>query len=164
MTAIEIFRRNHRMIRKALVSFERAILTQTGPWDISVRNLATFLDLQLREYWGAEERLVFTPLDATGPDARAVVRQMLQDHRDLEQQLAALKALTRPGQTVSASEVQERGLALVRVFLHHLFLEEELGFVLAEERLGSAHLEDSAARMLLLKDAERGLEEPAAID
>ncbi|MBI2000164.1 MAG: hypothetical protein HYS69_03060, partial [candidate division NC10 bacterium] len=49
-------------------------------------------------------------------------------------------------------------------FLHHMFLEEEVGFVLAEERLGTARLEEVADRVLLLQEAGREVEEPAAID
>jgi hypothetical protein len=45
-----------------------------------------------------------------------------------------------------------------------MFLEEEVGFTLAEDRLGTQYLEESAGRVLLLKEAEKGLEEPAAID
>ena len=164
MTAIEIFRNNHRTIRKALVALDRALLMQTGPWEIVTRNLAAFLDLQLREYWGAEERMIFQPLGATGSDAARVVEQMLQDHRDLESHLAKLKALTCSGPAAPPPLIQEHGTALVKLFLHHMFLEEEVGFVLAEERLGLRHLEESAARVLLLKEAENGLEEPAAID
>ncbi len=164
MTAIEVFRQNHRTIRKALVSFERALLMQTASWEISVRNLARFLDLQLREYWGAEERLVFRPLEATGPDAAGVVRQLLQDHQDLERHLAELQALTRSGRSAPIALIREHGIGLIRAFLHHMFLEEEVGFVLAEERLGSGHLEEATAHLLLLKEAEKGLEEPAAID
>jgi hypothetical protein len=53
---------------------------------------------------------------------------------------------------------------LVKEFLHHMFLEEEVGFTLAEDRLGLQYLEECANRVLLLKEAEKGLEEPAAID
>ncbi|HTX54999.1 MAG TPA: hemerythrin domain-containing protein [Candidatus Baltobacteraceae bacterium] len=163
MTAIEVFRQNHRTIRKALVSLERSLLMRTGPWKTAVRNLVGFLDLQLKEYWGAEERLIFQPLAATGPDAARVAEQMVRDHEDLERQLAELKALSRAEEAAQAL-VLEHGLTLVRTFLHHMFLEEEIGFVLAEERLGAAHLEESASRLLLLKEAAEGLEEPAAID
>ncbi len=162
MDTIEVFRQNHRTIRKALVSLERALLTQTGRWEISVRNLTAFLDLQLREYWGAEERLIFHPLAATGADAASIVEQMVRDHGDLERHLAELHALCRAGR--NAALMREHGLALVRTFLHHMFLEEEIGFPWAEDRLGPAHMEESAARLVLLKEAANGLEEPAAID
>ncbi len=164
MTAIEAFRQNHRTIRKALVSLERSLLMQTGPWKIAVRNLVGFLELQLKEYWGAEERMLFQPLADTSPDAKQVVDRMLQDHVELERQLAEMKALARTEEATAQPLVLVHGRALVQAFLHHMFLEEEIGFVLAEERLGASHLEESAARLLLLKEAERGLEEPAAID
>jgi len=45
-----------------------------------------------------------------------------------------------------------------------MFLEEEVGFTLAEQRLGTAHPERVAEHILLLREAEKGLEEPAAID
>ena len=96
MTAIEIFQKNHRTNRKALVSLDRALLMQGGNWSIAAKNLANYLDIELREYWGSEERWIFRPL--------------------------------------------------------------------AEERLGIGHLEQVADRVLLLKEIEQGLEEPAAID
>jgi len=60
--------------------------------------------------------------------------------------------------------LREKGLALVKEFLHHMFLEEELAFPLAEQRLGVGHLEMVAEHIFLLKEAEKGLEEPVAID
>jgi hypothetical protein len=39
-----------------------------------------------------------------------------------------------------------------------------LAFSLAEQRLGTAHLEKVAEHIHLLKEAEKGLEEPPAID
>jgi hemerythrin-like domain-containing protein len=165
MTATEIFRKNHRTIRKALVSLDRALLMETPNWAIVAKNLANYLEIELREYWGSEERWIFAPLAQTGPDAAGVVAQMEQEHRDLDARLHEFKALTRnPTGVELASLVREKGVALVKEFLHHMFLEEEVGFTLAEERLGLQYLEESAERVLLLKEAEKGLEEPAAID
>jgi iron-sulfur cluster repair protein YtfE (RIC family) len=165
MTATEIFRRNHRTIRKALVSLDRALLMETPNWGIVAKNLANYLEIELREYWGSEERWIFAPLAKTGPDAAGVVAQMEQEHRDLDARLNEFKALTRnPIGAELAPLVREKGVALVKEFLHHMFLEEEVGFTLAEERLGVTYLEEAADRVLLLKEAEKGLEEPAAID
>ena len=165
MTATEIFRKNHRTIRKALVSLDRALLMQSPNWGIVAKNLANYLEIELREYWGSEERWIFKPLRETGPDAAGVVAQMEREHRDLDARLNEFKALTRsPIDAEIAPLVRERGVALVKEFLHHMFLEEEVGFTLAEDRLGPQYLEESAERVLLLKEAEKGLEEPAAID
>jgi iron-sulfur cluster repair protein YtfE (RIC family) len=165
MTATEIFRRNHRTIRKALVSLDRALLMQSPNWGIIAKNLALYLEIELREYWGSEERWIFQPLASTGQDAAGVVAQMEQEHRDLDARLHEFKALTHgPVSPEIAALVRERGVALVKEFLHHMFLEEEVGFTLAEERLGPQYLEEAADRVLLLKEAEKGLEEPAAID
>ncbi len=165
MTATDIFRKNHRTIRKALVSLDRALLMQSPQWDIVAKNLAAYLEIELREYWGSEERWIFKPLAETGADAAGVVAQMEQEHRDLDARLRELKSLTRcPIGAEIAPLVRERGVALVKEFLHHMFLEEEVGFVLAEERLGGRHLEDCATQVFLLKEAEQGLEEPPAID
>jgi hypothetical protein len=165
MTATEIFCRNHRTIRTALVRLDRALLMRTPQWQLVAKNLTAYLDFELREYWGSEERWIFGPLAETGPDAAAVVDQMLQEHRDLEARLAEFKALTlRPVMDEIAPLVREKGIALVKEFLHHMFLEEEVGFMLAEERLGLQHLERVADQVLQLKEFEKGLEEPAAID
>jgi iron-sulfur cluster repair protein YtfE (RIC family) len=165
MTATEIFRKNHRTIRKALVSLDRALLMETPNWGIAAKNLATYLEIELREYWGSEERWIFAPLAQTGPDAAGVVAQMEREHRDLDSRLNEFKALTRsPISAELAPLVREKGVALVKEFLHHMFLEEEVGFTLAEDRLGMTYLEEAADRVLLLKEAEKGLEEPAAID
>jgi hypothetical protein len=164
MTATEIFRANHRTIRKALVTIERALLMQNPQWTVIAKNLANYLDVELREYWGSEERYVFEPLAATGPDAGRVVDEMLLGHRELEGRLVEFKALAREITPETAPLVREAGVALVKEFLHHMFLEEELGFTLAEARLGSAHMEEAAERIFLLKEFEKGLEEPAAID
>jgi len=165
MTATDIFRKNHRTIRKALVSLDRALLMQSPNWSIIAKNLAHYLEIELREYWGSEERWIFKPLADTGPDAAGVVRQMEQEHQDLDARLHEFKALTRgPVSPEIAQLVRERGVALVKEFLHHMFLEEEVGFTLAEDRLGLQYLEEAADRVLLLKEAEKGLEEPAAID
>jgi hemerythrin-like domain-containing protein len=165
MTATEIFRRNHRTIRRALVTLDRALLLQSPQWQIVAKNLAGYLEIQLREYWGSEERLIFKPLADTGPDAAGVVEQMEREHRDLDARLNEFKALTRrPIGADIAPLVREKGVALVKEFLHHMFLEEEVGFALAEDRLGLGYLLESADRVLLLKEAEKGLEEPAAID
>ena len=163
--ATDIFRKNHRTIRKALVTLDRALLMQSPQWAVVAKNLAGYLDLELREYWGSEERWVFAPLAETGPDAAGVVAEMEQEHRDLEARLSEFKALTGcPIGTEIAPLVREKGVALVKEFLHHMFLEEEVGFMLAEARLGIRRLEDVADHVLLLKEAEKGLEEPAAID
>ena len=165
MTATEIFRKNHRTIRKALVSLDRALLMQSPNWKLVAKNLAGYLEIELREYWGSEERWIFQPLARTGPDAAGVVAQMEREHGDLDARLHEFKALTRcPISAEIAPLVREKGVALVKEFLHHMFLEEEVGFALAEDRLGLAYLEESADRVLLLKEAEKGLEEPAAID
>lgn len=164
MTATDIFRANHRTIRRALVSVERALLMQDSRWTVVAKNLATYLDVELREYWGSEERCVFEPLAATGPDAARVVDEMLLGHRELEARLVEFKALVREVAPETAPLVREAGVGLVKEFLHHMFLEEELGFTLAEARLGAARLEEAAERILSLKEFEKGLEEPAAID
>lgn len=165
MTATEIFCRNHRTIRKALVRLDRALLMRAPQWGLAAKNLTAYLDLELREYWGSEERWIFAPLATTGPDAAPVVDQMLQEHRDLEARLAELTLLTRgPIAEEVAPLVREKGIALVKEFLHHMFLEEEVGFVLAEERLGIPYLLRVADQVLRLKETEKGLEEPAAID
>lgn len=165
MIATDIFRKNHRTIRKALVTLDRALLMQSPQWTVVAKNLAGYLDLELREYWGSEERWVFAPLGETGPDAARVVAEMLQEHQDLEARLTEFKALTRcPIADQIAPMVREKGIALVKEFLHHMFLEEEVGFTLAEERLGLRHLAEATEHVLLLKEAEKGLEEPAAID
>jgi hypothetical protein len=90
---------------------------------------------------------------------------MEQEHRELDARLREFKSLTggRIANEV-APLVRERGVALVKEFLHHMFLEEEVGFTLAEQRLGLPYLQDAAERVLLLKEAEKGLEEPAAVD
>jgi hypothetical protein len=165
MIATEIFRANHRTIRRALVTFERALLMQNGRWIIVARNLARYLDLELREYWGSEERMIFQPLAETGPDAAGVVEEMLLGHRHLEAHLTEFTAFSR-GEVASATLplLREKGVSLVKEFLHHMFVEEELGFALAEERLGLAALHLAGDRVLSLKEFERGLEEPAAID
>jgi len=165
MTATELFRKNHRTIRKALVSLDRALLMKSPNWSLIAKNLAGYLEIELREYWGSEERWIFKPLAETGSDAAGVVAQMEQEHRDLDARLQEFKALTRyPISAEIAPLVQEKGVALVKEFLHHMFLEEEVGFTLAEDRLGIQYLEETADRVLLLKEAEKGLEEPAAID
>jgi iron-sulfur cluster repair protein YtfE (RIC family) len=165
MTATEIFRKNHRTIRKALVTLDRALLMGSPNWGIVAKNLAGYLEIELREYWGSEERWIFKPLGETGPDAAGVVAQMEREHQDLDARLHEFKALTRgPMSPEIAPLVRERGIALVKEFLHHMFLEEEVGFTLAEDRLGVRYLEDCATQVLLLKEAEKGLEEPAAID
>jgi len=165
MIATEIFRKNHRTIRKALVTLDRALLMQSPQWTIVAKNLSGYLDIGLREYWGSEERWIFAPLAATGPDAAGVVAEMEQEHRDLEARLSEFKALTRcPVKNEIAPLVREKGIALVKEFLHHMFLEEEVGFTLAEDRLGPLHLEEVAEHVLLLKEAEKGLEEPSAMD
>ena len=165
MKATDIFRRDHSIIRKALVSLDRALLMQTPTWTIVARNVATYLDIELREYLGSEERWVFRPLAETGPDAAGVVAELEREHRDLEVRLAEFKALARGPMADEAFPVlRDKGVALVKEFLHHMFLEEEVGFVLAEARLGTARLEEVAERVLLLKEAGREVEEPVAID
>ncbi len=165
MKATDIIERDHHILRKALVSLDRALLMQTPNWAIVARNVANYLDIGLREYLNSEERWLFSPLAETGPDAAGVVAELTREHRDLEARLAELKALTRhPIAPEVAPRVQEQGVALVKEFLHHMFLEEEPGFSLAEHRLGTAHLERVAEHIFLLKEAEQGLEEPAAID
>jgi iron-sulfur cluster repair protein YtfE (RIC family) len=165
MKATDIIRRDHNILRKTLVSLDRALLMQTPTWAIVAKNAANYLDIGLREYLNSEERWLFRPLAETGPDAAGVVDELTREHRDLEARLAEFKALTGcPITPEAAPGVREKGIALVKEFLHHMFLEEELGFSLAEQRLGTAHLERVAEHIFLLKEAEKGLEEPAAID
>ena len=165
MKATDIFRKDHNILRKALVSLDRALLMRTPQWTIVAKNVAKYLDIQLREYLGSEERWVFRPLAETGSDAAGVVAELEREHRDLEVRLAEFKALTGcPISDEIAPLVQEKGVALVKEFLHHMFLEEEVGFVLAEQRLGAARLEEVGQHVLLLQEAGRELEEPAAID
>jgi hemerythrin-like domain-containing protein len=165
MTATDIFRKNHRTIRRALVSLDRALLMRSPNWTIVAKNLAGYLEIELREYWGSEERWIFRPLAETGPDAAGVVAQMEQEHRDLDTRLNEFKVLTRTAVGAdTAALVRDKGIALVKEFLHHMFVEEEVGFTLAEERLGHGYLEGAADRVLLLKEVEKGLEEPAAVD
>jgi len=165
MKATDIIQRDHNILRKALVSLDRALLMQTPHWAIVAKNVANYLDIGLREYLNSEERWLFRPLAETGPDAAGVISELEREHRDLEVRLAELKALSRlPVTQDVAPLVREKGVALVKEFLHHMFLEEELVFSLAEQRLGRAHLEKVAEHIFLLKEAEKGLEEPAAID
>lgn len=164
-TAVDIFMKNHRTIRKALMTLDRALLMRTPSAAIVAKNMATYLDLELREYWGSEERWVFRPLAETGADAAGVVAEMEQEHRDLEARLAEFKSLTQCGAAGGLTElIREKGVALVKEFLHHMFLEEEVGFVLAEERLGHARLAEIADQVVLLEKTGLELEEPAAID
>ncbi len=165
MKATDIIQRDHSILRKALVSLDRALLMQPPHWAIVAKNVANYLDIGLREYLNSEERWLFQPLAETGSDAAGVVAELEREHRDLEARLAEFKALTRqPISDTSAPGLWEKGVALVKEFLHHMFLEEELAFPLAESRLGVAHLERVAEHIFLLKEAEKGLEEPAAID
>ena len=165
MKATDIIRRDHNILRKALVSLDRALLMQTPQWPIVAKNVANYLDIGLREYLNSEERWLYRPLAETGSDVAGVIAELERGHRDLETRLAELKALTRlPPAPEVAPLVRERGVALVKEFLHHMFLEEELCFSLAEQRLGVAHLERVAEHIFLLKEAEKGLEEPSAID
>jgi len=165
MKATDIIMGDHNILRRALVSLDRALLMRTPTWAIVAKNVANYLDIGLREYLNSEERWLFRPLAETGSDAAGVVAELEREHRDLEARLAEFKALTRcPITQEIAPLVQEKGIALVKEFLHHMFLEEELGFPLAEQRLGIAHLEQVAEHIFLLKEAEKGLEEPAAID
>lgn len=165
MKATDIIERDHNILRKALISLDRALLMRTPTWAIVAKNVASFLDIGLREYLSSEERWLFRPLAETGPDAAGVVDELTREHRDLEARLAEFKALTaRPIGPEIAPLLREKGVALVKEFLHHMFLEEELCFPLAEGRLGIAHLEQVAEQIYLLKEVEKGLEEPAAID
>lgn len=165
MKATDIIQRDHSILRKALVSLDRSLLMQTSNWAIVAKNVANYLDIGLREYLNSEERWLFRPLAETGPDAAGVMTELEREHRDLELRLAEFKALTRlPITPEVAPLVKEKGVTLVKEFLHHMFLEEELAFPLAEQRLGTAHLEKVAEHIFLLKEAEKGIEEPAAID
>ena len=165
MKATDMIIKDHNIIRKALLSLDRALLMRPPNWTIVARNVANYLDVELREYLNSEEVWLFQPLAKTGADAVGVVAELEREHRDLEARLAEFKALTRqPIADATAELVRQRGLALVKEFLHHMFLEEEVGFLLAEQRLGTAHLERVAEHILLLREAEKGLEEPAAID
>ncbi len=165
MRATDIISKDHNIIRKALLSLDRALLMRPPNWAIVARNVANYLDVELREYLNSEEVWLFRPLAETGPDAAGVVAELTQEHRDLEARLAEFKALTRqPLSDATAEVVRARGVALVKEFLHHMFLEEAVGFTLAEQRLGVAHLERVTEHILLLREAEKGLEEPAAID
>ncbi len=165
MTAIDLFLKNHRTIKKALMTLDRALLMQTPAWPIVARNIAGYLDLQLREYWGSEERLVFQPLAETGQDAAGVVAEMEREHADLDARLAEFRDLTRCAGSEGLVElIRAKGIELVKEFLHHMFLEEEVGFVLAEERLGHARLAEVADQVVLLEKTALEMEEPAAID
>ena len=165
MKATDIIQRDHKILRKSLLSLDRALLMQTANWTIVAKNVANYLDIGLREYLNSEERWLFQPLAQTGSDAAGVITELEREHRDLEVRLAEFKALTRlPITQEVAPLVREKGLALVKEFLHHMFLEEELAFTLAEQRLGTAHLEKVAEHIFLLKEAEKGLEEPVGID
>jgi hemerythrin-like domain-containing protein len=165
MKATDIIMKDHNIIRKALVRLDRALLMRTANWTIIAKNVANYLEIGLREYLNSEERWLFEPMARTGGDAAGVAAELDREHRDLESRLAEFKALTRcPITEEIAPLVQEKGVALVKEFLHHMFLEEEIGFALAEERLGTRHLEEVAEHIYLLKEAEKGLEEPAAID
>ncbi len=165
VTATEIIQRDHNIIRKALVALDKALLMQTSQWAIVAKNVATYLDIQLREYLGSEERWLFAPLAETGPDGAGVAAELAREHRDLEARLAEFKALTRcPITDEIAPLVREKGIGLVKEFLHHMFLEEEVCFTLVETRLGRAHLEQAGAHVLLLREAGKELEEPAAVD
>jgi iron-sulfur cluster repair protein YtfE (RIC family) len=165
MKATDIIIRDHNIIRKALGRLDKALLMRTPTWTIVARNVANYLEIGLREYLISEERWLFDPLAKTGPDAAGVSAELEREHRELETRLAEFKALTRHAITEEiAPLVQEKGVALVKEFLHHMFLEEELGFLLAEQRLGPAYLEQVAEQIYLLKEAGKELEEPAAID
>jgi len=165
MKATDIIQRDHSILRKTLVSLDRALLMQTSQWAIVAKNVANYLDIGLREYLNSEERWLFRPLAETGADAVGVITELEREHRDLEARLAEFKTLTRlPPAPEVAPLVRERGVSLVKEFLHHMFLEEELAFPLAEQRLGLPYLEKVAEQIYLLKEAEKGLEEPAAID
>ena len=165
MKATDIFRQDHGIIRRALACLDRALLMQSPEWPIVAKNVATYLAVDLREYMGSEERWVFRPLAETGEDAAGVVRELEREHRELETRLAEFKALARGSMIDEALPVlREMGMALVKEFLHHMFLEEEVAFVLAEQRLGTARLEEGADHIRLLKEAVECLEEPVAID
>jgi len=139
MTATEMFRKDHGIIRKTLVSLDRALLMRTPHWTLVAKNVATYLDLAMREYLGSEERWVLRPLAETGQDAAGVVQELEREHRDLEAGLATFMALTRQPVTDSvAPMVREKGVALV--------------------------LEEAANHVLQIQEAGRALEEPAAID
>ncbi len=164
-TAIDLFLKNHRTIRRSLTTLDRALLMRTPNSPIVARNVARYLDQSLREYWGSEERWIFRPLAETGPDAAGVVAEMQREHDALQARLAEFQALTAGAAAEELSEpVREKGLALAKEFLHHLFLEEEVGFVLAEERLGPARLAEIADQLLLLERTALEPEEPAAVD
>jgi iron-sulfur cluster repair protein YtfE (RIC family) len=165
MKATDIIQRDHNILRRTLVSLDRALLMQPPHWAIVAKNVSNYLDIGLREYLNSEERWLFRPLAETGPDAAGVITELEREHRDLEARLAEFKTLTSaPVTREVATLVREKGVALVKEFLHHMFLEEELAFPLAEERLGVGHLEMVAEHIFLLKEVEKGLEEPAAID
>jgi len=165
MKATDIIMKDHSIIRKALIRLDRALLMRTPNWTIIAKNVANYLDIGLREYLYSEEKWLFDPLAKTGGDAAGVAQELEREHRNLEVRLAEFKALTRCAITEEiAPLVEEKGVALVKEFLHHMFLEEEIGFTLVEARLGTRHLEEVAEHIYLLKEAEKGLEEPAAID
>jgi hypothetical protein len=113
MTATDIFRKNHRTIRKALVSLDRALLMQSPNWAIIAKNLAGYLEIELREYWGSEERWIFKPLAETGPDAAGVVQ--MKQSLDLDVRLNEFKAPPAPHRRRHRSVGQEKGVVLGRV-------------------------------------------------
>jgi len=115
MKATDIIQRDHNILRKALVSLDRALLMQTPHWAIVAKNVANYLDIGLREDLNSEERWLFQPLAETGPDAAGVVAELTREHRDLEVRLAEFKALTRlPISQEVTPLIQEKGVALVR--------------------------------------------------
>jgi len=62
MKATDIIQRDHNILRKTLVSLDRALLMQTPQWAIMAKNAANYLDIGLREYLNSEERWLFRPL------------------------------------------------------------------------------------------------------
>ena len=133
MIATEIFRRNHRTIRKALVSLDRALLMETPNWAIVAKNLANYLEIELREYWGSEERWIFAPLAQTGPDAAGVVAQMEQEHRDhgrnLERTRELTKSLTPPEEACTSWRALYLRLGQLEAdLMQHIHLENNVLF------------------------------------
>ena len=49
MKATDIIQRDHNILRKALVSLDRALLMRTPQWAIVAKNVANYLDIGLRD-------------------------------------------------------------------------------------------------------------------
>jgi hypothetical protein len=159
MIATEIFRRNHRTIQ-GLVSLDRALLMETPNWAIVARALANYLRSSSGNT-GVRGALDFR---TAGTDRRMQPAWSPRGSRNTGTWTlvcTSSKALTKA--TIGAELaplVREKGVALVKEFLHHMFLKKRW----ASRWRKNASVSKRAQASLLLKEAEKGLEEPAAID